>query len=72
MVLQNGEYKIENEGIWVKKETLEELRDHYCDVADKCKNSFLKGEDTFKYPFYIGKADICKDLLKMFESLEGE
>ena len=68
MVLQNGEYKIENDGIWVKKEVLEQLRDHYAGIGNgiiKCDNK----EPNALY--YIGKADICKDLLKMFEPLEG-
>lgn len=39
-------------------------------VADKFKPK--KGDEKFdfKYPFFIGKADIVVDILKMFEPLE--
>lgn len=68
MVFKN--YKIEGESITLNKKELEEIRDHYCKVADKFKPK--KGDEKFdfKYPFYIGKADIVVDILKMFEPLE--
>lgn len=71
MVLQKEEYKIENNGIWIPKKVLRQLRDHYCKVSDKGKKEFFDNKDNFKMPFYLGKADVYKDLLKMFESLEG-
>ena len=72
MVLEKDEYKIENNGIWIPKKVLRHLRDHYCKVADKCKKEYFDNKDNFKFPLYIGKADVYKDLLKMFEPLEGE
>lgn len=68
MVFKN--YKIEGDFITLNKKELEEIRDHYCKVADKFKPK--KGDEKFdfKYPFYIGKADIVVDILKMFEPLE--
>jgi len=68
MVFKN--YKIEGDSITLNKKELEEIRDHYCKVADKFKPK--KGDEKFdfKYPFYIGKADIVVDILKMFEPLE--
>jgi hypothetical protein len=41
---------------------LEEIRDHYCNVADKFKPK--KGDEKFdfRYPFYLGKADIVVDI----------
>ena len=68
MVFKN--YKIEGESITLNKKELEEIRDHYCKVADKFKPK--KGDEKFdfKYPYYIGKADIVVDILKMFEPLE--
>lgn len=69
MILENDEYKLENGGIWISKEALEECKQHYCSVADKFKPK--KGKDLdFRYPFYIGKADVCTDLLKHFDMLE--
>jgi hypothetical protein len=63
-------YKIEGDSITLNKKELVEIRDHYCKVADKFKPK--KGDENFdfKYPFYIGKADIVVDILKMFEPLE--
>ena len=68
MVFKN--YKIEGESITLNKKELEEIRDHYCKVADKFKPK--KGDEKFdfKYPYYIGKADIVVDILKMFDPLE--
>ena len=71
MTLRNDEYRIEDDGIWISKQVLEQFRDHYNGVADKQKRKFVKGEDNFRYPFYLGKAEVCTDLLKMFEPLEG-
>ena len=63
-------YKIEGDSITLDKKELEEIRDHYCKVADKFKPK--KGDEKFdfKYPFYIGKDDVVVDILKMFEPLE--
>lgn len=65
MVLQNSDYTIQGqESITIKKETLERLRDHYLAVAAE------KGGDHIMRMFYVGKADICIDLLKHFDMLE--
>jgi hypothetical protein len=63
-------YKIQDDSITLDKKELEEIRDHYCNVADKFKPK--KGDEKFdfRYPFYLGKADIVVDILKMFEPLE--
>ena len=68
MVFKN--YKIEGDSITLNKKELEEIRDHYCKVADKFKPK--KGDEKFdfKYPYYIGKADVVVDILKMFDPLE--
>ena len=70
MILQRDEYRIEGDGIWISRKALEECKNHYCKVADKFKPK--KGDEKFdfKYPFYIGKADIVVDILKMFDPLE--
>ena len=68
MTLRDNEYKIMDDGIWLPKKVLEELQEHYCEVADKNKKDWIiKGD--FKYPFYLGKADVYRDLLKHFEEL---
>ena len=65
MELRKDEYRIEDDGIWIKKEVLESWRDHYLKVVKKVDyNPIMQG-------MYIGKADVFTDLLKMFEPLEG-
>lgn len=66
MILQSDEYKIQDDGIWISKKALEECKQHYCKVADKCH----LGKNNLQKVFYTGKADICNDLLKHFEPLE--
>ena len=70
MILQNDEYKIQDDGIWISKKALEECKKHYCKVADKFKPKPKKQELDFRYPFYIGKSDVYVELLKHFEPLE--
>ena len=67
MVLQNDEYRIEGDGIWISKKALEECKQHYCKVADKCH----LGKNNLQKVFYMGKADVYVDLLKHFEPQEG-
>lgn len=67
MELRGNEYKIEDDGIWIKKEVLESWRDHYRKVSIDCRE---KGNMWLAW-FYMGKRDMCVDLLKMFEPLEG-
>ena len=71
MVLQDDEYKIQDDGIWISKKALEECKQHYCKVADKFKPKPKKQKLDFRYPFYIGKSDVYVDLLKHFEPQEG-
>ena len=66
MVLDDKEYRIEGEGIWISKDTLAKYRNHYGKVADQYK------KEDFRYGLYLGKADIMIDLLKMFEPLVGD
>ena len=63
-------YKIEGDSITINKKELEEIRDHYCKVADKFKPKPKKQNLVFLWPFYIGNADVYIDLLKHFETLE--
>ena len=70
MVLQKDEYRIEGDGIWISKKALEECRDHYCKIADKFKTKPKKQDIDFRWPFFLGKTDVCIDLLKHFEMLE--
>ena len=65
MTLSNDEYKIEGNGIWVRKDVLEMCKLHYAKEADAYK------KDAFRYPYYLGKSEVFLDLLKMFEPLEG-
>lgn len=64
MVLQD--YKIDGDYIKVSKAELEQLRDHYRNVAS---NYAIK--DMHRWWYYMGKREICIDILKMFEPLEG-
>ena len=66
MVLEKDEYRIEGDGIWISKAALEECKQHYQKVADKCH----LGKNNLQKVFYTGKADVYRDLLKHFESLE--
>ena len=66
MVLEKDEYRIEGDGIWISRVALEECKQHYQKVADKCH----LGKNNIQKVFYIGKADVYLDLLKHFEPLE--
>ena len=66
MILQKDEFKIQDDGIWISKVALEECKQHYCKVADKCH----LGKNNLQKVFYVGKADAYRDLLKHFEPLE--
>ena len=66
MVLEKDEFKIQDDGIWISKKALEECKQHYCKVADKCH----LGKNNLQKVFYMGKADVYVDLLKHFEPLE--
>jgi hypothetical protein len=70
MVLRKDEYVVYDDKITISKKALEECKQHYCKVADKFSPKPKKQDLDFRYPFYLGKADICVDLLKHFEPLE--
>lgn len=61
MVLQD--YKIDGDYICISKAELEGFRDHYHAQAVKDKGKIGW--------FYLGKRDVCIDILKMFEPLMG-
>lgn len=69
-MLEKDEYRIEGDGIWISKAALEECKKHYCKVADKFKPGKKNHILDFRWTYYIGKADVCNDLLKHFETLE--
>lgn len=69
MVLEKDEYRIEGDGIWISKAALKKCKNHYCKVADKFKPRKKQHWD-YRWTFYLGKADVCNDLLKHFETLE--
>ena len=64
-------YKIEGDSITLDKQELKEIRDHYCKLADRFKPKKDDEKFDFRYPYYIGKADVLVDILKMFEPLEA-
>ena len=66
MTLEQGEFKIEGEGIWIRKDVLDRCKAHYAKEADAYK------KDAFRYPYYLGKSEVFLGLLKMFEPLVGE
>lgn len=65
------DYKIEGDKITLTKQEIQEAFEHFCKVADKFKPNRLDKAYDFRYPLYLGKAEILRDTLKMFEPLEG-
>lgn len=61
MVLEN--YKISDDGIWIPKNELEELRDHYFNIG----KTLYRDEDEDKAWFYFGKQELLIDILKHFD-----
>ena len=66
MVLQDDEYKIQDDGIWISKAALEKLREHYNKVSLGCDREMK----MLQAHFYMGKCHAYVDLLKHFEPLE--
>lgn len=64
MTLREGEYKIQDDGIWISKKALEEWEDYYYNICKKSRSSF-------NFAMCYGKHSVIYDLLKMFEPLEG-
>lgn len=67
MTLRKGEYEITDDAITIKKEVLEQWRDHYMESIHTEKE-YYPGEGFY----WGGKADVLTDLLKLFEPLKGE
>ena len=70
MVLRKDEYVVYDDKITISKKALEECKQHYCKVADMFSPKPKKQKLDFHYPYFLGKADVCVDLLKHFEPLE--
>lgn len=64
MILQQGEYKIQDDGIWIKKSELEAWKKHYLKIAGSGKHK--------RAGYLLGKITLLTDLLKMFDDLEIE
>ena len=56
--------KIDGDNITVSKDVLEKWRDHYWEASREQGDEWRKG-------FYIGKADVYINILKLFEPLEA-
>ena len=67
MMLRNGEYRIDGDGIWISKEVLEQWKKQYRENAE----SLFSDENQVLAFYYSGKADVFTDILKTFEPLEG-
>ena len=68
MTLRNGDYEIHGDSITIRKEVLEQWRDHY---HMKGREKSEADGPTWQSWYYWGKADVFVDLLKLFEPLEG-
>lgn len=60
---------VDGDMITLDRAELEELRDHYCKVADKYKPKRKDKVPGFHYGFYLGKADVCVEMLQCFNDL---
>lgn len=61
MVFQD--YKINGDTITLTKKELEDVKEHFLKVADETQTEF-------HYAFYSGKADMIRDILKMFDPIQ--
>lgn len=67
MILQNDEYKIQDDGIWISKKAIEEFRTQFTTLAkEKGGQPELDISKTDMW-YYLGKRDVLIDLLKHFE-----
>ena len=65
MTLEEKDYRIEEDSIWISKKALEEVRDYYREV---CKDH-SKGETLdWSAGVDLGKRDMLNDILKCFEN----
>ena len=65
------DYKIDRDFITLTKKELEEIRDHFCKVADKFKPKKDDEKFDFRYPYYLGRADSVVYILKLFEPIDS-
>ena len=65
MILKENDFRIEEDGIWISKKALEEVRDYYREVCKehaKCEVlDWSSGVD-------LGKREMLNDILKHFEN----
>ena len=65
MTLKEKDYRIEEDGIWISKKALEEVRDYYREV---CKGYAKSEVLDWSAGVDLGKRDILNDILKHFEN----
>ena len=70
MILQDDEYNIQDDGIWISKKAIEEFRTQFTTLAkEKGGQPELDISKTDMW-YYLGKRDVLIDLLKHFEPHE--
>lgn len=67
MTLSKDEYTIKGDSIIIPKNVLERLRDHYQGIVQRKQAQNI----SLGQLYYLGKATVLTDLLKLFEPLEG-
>ena len=70
MILQGNDFKIENDGIWISKNAIEEFRTQFTALAKEKSNLPELDIANTDMWYYLGKRDVLIDLLKHFEPLE--
>ena len=65
MTLKEKDYRIEEDGIWISKKALEELRDYYREV---CKEHAKCEVLDWSAGVDLGKREMLNDILKHFEN----
>jgi len=63
MILKEKDYRIEEDGIWISKKALEEVRDYYREV---CKEHAKSEVLDWSAGVDLGKRDMLNDILKCF------
>lgn len=58
MTLEENEYEIQNDGIWISRTALEELCNHYRNL---CK---VEGNSGGAGLYYMGKRDLLVEVLR--------
>ena len=67
MTLSKDEYRIDGDNITIPKNVLERLRDHYQSIVQRKQAQNI----SLGQYYYLGKATVLTNLLKLFEPLEG-